>query len=100
MPLYSIPRRPFRPQASEATPINWHRGLFRVWVLVSAGWIMSWAIYLLMYALQGRFSGSEFLVVPILLFGPPVALLIFGVATGWAFQGFQVNNHAAEEAEE
>jgi hypothetical protein len=24
------------------------------------------------------------------LFGPPVALLLFGFATGWAFRGFKV----------
>ena len=27
-------------EASEPTPINWHRGMFRGWLLVSAGWIM------------------------------------------------------------
>ena len=97
MPLYSIPRRPFRTEASELPPVNWRRGMFRVWLLVSAGWIMSWGIYLLMYTLQGRFPGSDFLVVPILLFGPPVALLIFAVAAGWAFRGFQVGNHSSEE---
>jgi len=24
----------------------------------------------------------------VLLFGPPVALMIFGIATNWAFRGF------------
>jgi hypothetical protein len=58
---------------------------------------MSWAIYLLMHNLEGSCPGSEFLVVPILLFVPPVALLIFGVAAGWAFRGFQVEDHPAKE---
>jgi hypothetical protein len=97
MPLYSITRRPFRPEASEPIPINWQRGIFRVWLLMSAGWVMGWTIYLLMHALEGKFPGSDFLVVPILLFGPPVALLIFGVATGWAFRGFQVEEHPPKE---
>jgi len=97
MRLYSIPRRPFRPEASGFTPINWQRGIFRVWLLMSAGWVMGWTIYLLMHALEGKFTGSDFLVVPFLLFGPPVALLIFGVATGWAFRGFQVEEHPPKE---
>jgi hypothetical protein len=64
---------------------------------MSAGWVMSWAIYLIMRGLEGGYAKSDFLVVPILLFGPPVALLIFGVATGWAFRGFQVNDHSLKE---
>jgi hypothetical protein len=82
MPLYSIPRRPFRPEAREPAAVNWRRGLFRVWLLISAGWIMAWALQPIMYSLEGRFPGSDFLPVPVLLFGPPVALLIFGVVTG------------------
>jgi hypothetical protein len=82
-------------EASEPTPINRHRGMFRVWLLVSAGWIMGWTIYLLMHNLEGKFPGSDFFVVPIL--GPPVALLIFGIATRWAFWGFLVEDHARKE---
>ena len=26
---------------------------------------------------------------PVLLFGPPIALLLFGLAAGWAFRGFK-----------
>jgi hypothetical protein len=100
MPAYGIPRRSFTPQAKELAPFNWRRGLFRIWLLVSAGWIMSWTIYLTMYVLQGRFSRSDFLVIPVILFGPPVALLLFGIVTRWAFRGFQVveNSMAARSA--
>jgi hypothetical protein len=98
MPLYSIPRRPFRPEASEPAAVNWRRGLFRVWLLISAGWIMGWTIRLIMHSLdEGRFPGSDFLEVPVLLFGPPVALLIFGVVTGWAFRGFQLDDQSPKE---
>jgi len=90
MPLWSIPRRPFRPEGTEPTPINWRRGMFRIWLLISAGWVMSWAIYLIIYAVRSGYTLTDFLVLPILLFGPPVALLIFGVAAAWAFRGFQV----------
>jgi hypothetical protein len=91
MPLYSIPRRPFRSQTSEpAAPINWRRGMFRIWLLVSAAWIMGWAIYLIMNALEGSMRASDLLVIPVLLFGPPVALWLFGSASAWAFRGFKI----------
>ena len=70
--------------------VNWSRGLLRIWILISAGWIMGWTIYLVMYSLQGGYNGNrDFVAIPILLLAPPVALLIFGSATGWAFRGFQ-----------
>jgi hypothetical protein len=97
MPIYGIPRRSFTPQVNELAPLKWRRGLFRIWLLISAGWVMSWAIYLIMYALQGRSTGSDFFVLPILLFGPPVALLIFAIAAGWAFRGFQVDDVLPKE---
>ena len=100
MPLYAVPRRPFSPRVSApAAPINWRRGLFRVWCLISAAWIMSWTINLIMYALEGGFraGAGNLLAVPVLLFGPPVALLIFGLATGWAFRGFKVDTPPEEE---
>ena len=44
-------------------------------------------IYLAIYGLHGGFKTTgDFLVIPILLFGPPVALLLFGLATGWAIR--------------
>jgi hypothetical protein len=59
---------------------------------------MGWTIRLIMRSLDGgRFPGSDFLAVPVLLFGPPVALLIFGVVTGWAFRGFQLDDQSPKE---
>ena len=85
MQLHSFPRRSFTAQQPvEQVPVNWRRGMFRVWVLISAAWIMSWSIYLIMSALEGKF-------------GPPVALLIFGTATGWAFRGFKVDEVPSED---
>jgi hypothetical protein len=98
MPLYSIPRRSFRPEVSEPPmPINWRRGMFRVWLLVSAGWFMSWSIYLIMYAMRVGSTTSDLLVMPVLLLGPPVALLIFGLGVGWAFRGFKVDETSADD---
>ena len=97
MPIYGIPRRSYTPQVNQFTPVRWRRGLFRIWLLVSAGWIMSWAIYLIMSALEGKIGTGELLEMPVLLFGPPVALLIFGTATGWAFRGFKVDELPSED---
>ena len=87
MPPYSIPRRFAKNE--ETIPLNWRRGMFRVWLVLSAAWIMGWIIEFLVYGIQGGFRiWSDLLAIPILLFGPPVALLIFGLAAGWAFRGF------------
>jgi hypothetical protein len=94
MPAYGIPRSSFTPQVKELVPFNWRRGLFRIWLLLSVGWIMSWTNYLIMYLLQGRSTRNDFLVIPVLLLAPPVALLFFGIVTRWAFRGFQVVEHS------
>jgi hypothetical protein len=84
-------RRPVLLKSEEdPIPINWRRGLFRVWVLISAAWIMGWIIFLALRGLHGGFQESrDFLEIPILLFGPPLALWLFGAAAGWAFRGFR-----------
>lgn len=91
MPRFGIPRRDFGGNESEAKPpLNWRRGLLRVWLLLSAAWVMGWLVYLILYGIQGGFrSAAELLPVPVLLFGPPVALLLFGLLAGWAFRGFK-----------
>ena len=90
---YGFPRRKFQVSVSNENhpaPINWRRGLFRVWLLFSAAWLMGWSIYLIIFGLQVGFSRfREILALPVLLFGPPVALLLFGIATRWAFHGFR-----------
>ncbi len=92
MSFHGMPRRPLDAPGQSKSPINWRRGLFRIWLLISAAWIMAWIIYLLMDGIQGGFRTSgDYLVVPVLLFGPPVALWLTGVAAGWAFRGFAVD---------
>ena len=93
MSPYGIPRRSFGVKEDGTTLVNWRRGLFRVWLLVSAAWMMAWIIYLVMYGLRGGFrTTGDFFELPVLLFGPPIALLIFGVGAGWAFRGFKAEN--------
>jgi hypothetical protein len=97
MQSYRIPRRPFAQDNEEQRPINWRRGMFRVWVLVSAAWIMGWIIYLTIQGIESGVIESGFrlngkvMAVPVVLFGPPVALLLFGFAARWAFHGFEAD---------
>lgn len=95
MARFGIPRRASNMQVDEpAKVVNWRRGLIRVWLLLSAAWIMGWAVYLILFAIRVGFENSrEFLAIPVLLFGPPIALLLFGLAAGWAFRGFKPDDN-------
>lgn len=98
MPRSFPRRRPYGRLPTEPDPINWRRGLFRVWLLASSAWIMGWILYLLVYGVRFGFRGmGDILVIPILLLGPPVALLLFGLAAGWAFRGFNVEEAAPKD---
>src|ERR1700690_3520092 len=88
-----IPRRSLSAKDEAILAVNWRCGLFRVWLLFCAAWLMGWIIYLIMHGLQGGFKTTgDFLVIPVLLFGPPIALLIFGFAAGWAARGFKAES--------
>ena len=87
-----IPRHPIDAE-KEKPPINWRRGLYRIWLLVSAAWILAWTIGMTLSGIEGRFkTAGDFLEIPVLLFGPPIAVYILAVAAAWAFRGFIVDN--------
>lgn len=92
MPNFGVPRSKTGANfKAEPGAVNWKRGLFRVWLLISAGWIMGWTIYLMLQGVQGSLSTrGDFIEVPILLFAPPIALWLFGLAAAWALRGFEV----------
>ena len=97
MTLYRRMRRPFA--TGEETPLNWRRGLFRLWLLVSAAWVMSWAIYFILSAIaQALNTVGDFLAIPVVFFGPPIALLLCGMATRWAIRGFRAHKEPAGDA--
>ena len=76
MARFGIPRRASDMQVNE--PVNWRRGLTRVWLLLSAAWIMGWTVYLTLFAIRVGFQNyRDILAIPVLLFGPPIALLLF-----------------------
>ena len=81
--------RQFNRERKELNPINWRRGLFRLWVLISTAWILGWLIFYVIEFIGGSWTDREFLAVPVVLFGPPAAILIMGIATRWAFRGFE-----------
>lgn len=96
MPNFGLPRRsPREGQASDLAPLNWRRGLFRFWVLASSGWIMSWLIYFAMDGFQGGLSSrGDLAAIPVVLFAPPIALWVFGMAAAWAIRGFESDRSA------
>ena len=84
MPLYSPPkyRGECRLQSGE---LNWRRGSYRLWLLASTAWILCWGMSLSIYALRFGQVGN-LLTIPVLLLGPPAAMLIFGRASLWTVQ--------------
>src|SRR5262245_42908711 len=65
MARYGIPRHRFGVNDNEQELINWRRGLFRVWVLLSVAWMMGWTIFLLMQGIQGGLQTTgDFLEIP------------------------------------
>ena len=90
MQRFGIPRRDSDEQANKVMQVNWRRGLVRVWLLLSAAWIMGWVVYLIIYGIRAGFQSSgDFLAIPVLLIGPPIALLLFGLVAGWSVRGFK-----------
>ena len=80
--------RPFNFQKDKPVPINWRRGVFRLWVLASAAWIMGWVIYFAITLIsRSKSTIHQLVVAPVVLLGPPVALMLFGIAARWAFPG-------------
>ena len=92
MPHFGMPRRVVESTVRSKAQINWRRGFFRVWLLLSGAWIMSWVLWLMIYGISTGFRDMhEIFAIPVLLFGPPVALMVFGLVAGWAFRGSMPN---------
>lgn len=88
--VLNMHRRSLGANDNTPTPINWRRGLFRIWLLISSAWLMGWALYLIMTAIQGGFTDFGMVLgLPVLLLGPPAALFVFGTAAIWALRGFK-----------
>ena len=71
-----------------AVSINWNRGAFRVWVLISLAWIMACALYCTISNLHDGLWKAAAIKIPVALCGPPAALLVVGLGTKWAVKGF------------
>ena len=98
MTFYKRVGRPFL-SGEQTAPLNWRRGLFRMWLLVSAAWVMSWAIYFILSAMaQALKTVGDFLAIPVVFFGPPIALLLCGIAIRWAIRGFRSETEAVRES--
>jgi hypothetical protein len=89
MSHFGIPKQGRQQRLRDIAQVNWRRGLFRVWLLFSAAWMMGWIVYLIINGIKdGLQSSGNLLAIPVLLAGPPIALLLFGIVAGWALRGF------------
>ena len=89
MSHFGIPKQNRQQRLRDIAQVNWRRGLFRVWLLFSAAWMMGWIVYLIINGIKdGLQSSGNLLAIPVLLAGPPIALLLFGIVAGWALRGF------------
>jgi hypothetical protein len=90
MGITNMQHRRFNLQ-QEKPPVNWRRGMLRLWILVSSAWLMGWLIYFAIKFMSGEFTTQHIPVVPVVLFGPPLALLLFGLGARWAILGFETD---------
>ena len=86
--------RRFALEKEKPIAVNWRRGMFRLWILVSSAWLMGWLIYFAIKFMAGELTSPQIPVVPVVLFGPPLALLLCGLATRWAIRGFDADDRA------
>jgi hypothetical protein len=81
-----------------SVPVNWRRGLFRLWVLAAAAWVTGWMIYFASQGFaDGFLSASNLFDTSIVLFAPPAAFLIFGIAAGSTAHGSNVEKARSGE---
>ena len=84
--------RRFNLEKEKAAPVNWRRGMFRLWILASSAWVMGWLIFFAIKFASGEYTPQHMVAVPVVLLGPPVALLLFGIAARWAIRGFDADD--------
>ena len=79
MPRFGIPNRESGGRIGQIAQVNWRRGLFRLWLLLSAAWIMGWTVYIVVIGIKDGFkSFGDLFAIPVLLIGPPVRSFCLG----------------------
>jgi hypothetical protein len=56
---------------------------------------MGWLIYFTIKFVSGEISAQQMPVVPVVLFGPPLALFLSGLGARWAVRGFEIDQPEA-----
>lgn len=65
--------------------MRWKRGLFRLWMVVSALWVIPLT---LLIASEAPLDVYAFRFLIFVVFLPPVLVLAIGMALVWAIRGF------------
>src|SRR5262245_31621264 len=88
MARFGLPNRNDQ-RIREIAQVHWQHGLFRVSLLLPAARITGWSVYLILNGIKdGVQRSGDLLAIPVLLVGPPIAPLLFGIVAGWAVRGF------------
>ena len=69
--------------------MNWQRGSTRIWLLLSAAWIIGWTVNLIVEGIRVEVQPREFPCDTGSVAWPADCALLFGSAAGWAFRGFK-----------
>jgi hypothetical protein len=66
MPRFGIPNRESGGRIGQIAQVNWRRGLFRVWLLLSAAWFMGWTVYIVVNGIKDGFqSFGDLFAIPV-----------------------------------
>ena len=58
---------------------------------------MAWTIYLILSAIAHDLTTTgDFLAIPVVFFGPPIALLFCGLAARWVIRGFRYDEKSEQ----
>jgi hypothetical protein len=58
MSHFGIPKQGRQQRLRDIAQVNWRRGLFRVWLLFSAAWMMGWIVYLIINGIMDGLQSS------------------------------------------
>ena len=76
--------------------MNWRRGLFRGWVVLSIAWVVVYVVVFIreLNSLPGGYLWADVDIVFVLLLmgvfaGPPFGVFLVGLLLVWVFLGFR-----------
>jgi hypothetical protein len=96
-------REHYRVAAMVSPRVNWRRGLLRAWMVLGIIWVIAAGLLQVLtlrpsaecflnggvFCDLGRLDWSEWLAIARFVLGPPIIVLVFGIAIRWVVAGFR-----------